>query len=327
METKAPTPEVKPEVKDVKQAVKPEYTQEKKSGKRTILILLLLISFAGNGVLGWMYWQERNRANIVITEKETVIIERENVKADLVQLQADYGELKTTDEKIQTELEEKKAEIAKLIVEADKHKNDAYFISKLKKETETLRKIMQGYVHTIDSLGALNKTLLTENVHVRTQFLSEKEKAAQLSREKEDLQGVVNTASILRANGTKAMGVNIRSGGKKESETKRAHKTDKIKVSLTIGENTIAKKGTRDVFLRILTPDGKELARALDDANSFSFRGVRGFFCARQTINYDNKEVPLALYAENKAGYIPGKYIVEVYCEQALIGQTTLLLE
>jgi flagellar basal body-associated protein FliL len=323
METNSTTPEVK----EVKAPVTPEAEQEKKPKKRILLVLLLLISLGGNGVLFWFYLQERNRANVVITEKETVIVERENIKADLVQLQTDYGTLQTSDKKIQGELDEKKEQIAKLIVEAEKHKNDAYFISKLKKETETLRKIMQGYVRTIDSLGIMNKTLLTENVHVRTQFLSEKEKAAQLSQDKENLQDVINVASLLKANGTKAMGINLRSGGKKESETKRARKTDKIKVTLTVAQNDIAKKGNRDVYLRIMTPDGKELARALDDANSFAFNGVRGFFCARQTIKYDNKEVPVALYAENKAGYIPGKYIIEVYCDQAMMGQTTLTLE
>ena len=304
-----------------------EENQDKQSNRKNVLILLLLISVIGNGFLYWMYWQEKSRANIVVTEKETIIVERENVKADLVQLQEDYSALQTSDQKIQAEVDEKRQQIAELLVEAEKHKSDAYFISKLKKETETLRKIMQGFVRTIDSLGIMNKSLLTENVHVRTQFLSEKEKTEQLSKEKDDLQGLINTGSKLSATETRATGVNVRAGGNKESVTKRARKMDKIKVSFTIRENTLAKKGSKEVFLRILTPDGKELSRALDDANSFSFRGLRGFFCARQTINYDNQEVPMALYAESKAGFIPGKYIVEVYCEQSLIGQTTLTLD
>ncbi|MCC6691577.1 MAG: hypothetical protein IT235_08605 [Bacteroidia bacterium] len=302
--------------------------QEKKDGKkRRFIILLLLISLCVNGILLWLYTQERNRANIVIKEKETVIVERESVKADLLQLKADYDDLQTTDQALQVELASRKAQIAQMIIEADKHKNDAYIISKLKKETETLRKIMQGYVHTIDSLGTMNKTLLTENANVRTKFLSEKERSNQLAQDKESLQDVINVASLLKANGIKATGVNLRSGGKKESETKRARKTDKIKVTFTVAENTIAKKGSREVYLRILTPDGKELTRALDDANSFAFNGVKGFFCARQTIKYDNKEMPLALYAENKSGYIPGKYIIEAYCEGAMMGQTTLVLD
>ncbi len=301
--------------------------EEKKSRKKSGLLLFLLLSLAGNGVLFWMYWQERDRAQTVVTEKETVIVERENVKGDLVQLKEDYATLQTSDKKIQAELDEKKEQIDQLIAEADKHKGDAWYISKLKKETETLRTIMKGYVHTIDSLNIFNKTLLKENVKVRTQFLSEKEKANSLTKEKEDLEGVINTGSILKASGTKAEGIIVRAGGKKESETKKARKSDKIKVTLTIGENTLAKKGNRDVYLRVVTPDGKELSRALDDANSFSFNGVRGFFCARQSIKYDNKELPVTLYAESAKKFIPGKYILEVYCEQNLMGQTTLVLE
>ena len=327
MEIKPGNPEAKPEVKEVKPPVKTEGKNEKKSDKKSLFLTLLIVSVIGNGILFWLYWQERGRANTIITEKQTIIVERENIKSDLEKLKEDYGALETSDKKIQADVEEKKAQIEQLIVEADKHKNDGYYIAKLKKETETLRKIMVGYVHTIDSLNTQNKTLLTENVKVRTQYVSEQEKTTQLAKEKDDLQGVINTGSILRGSGTKAMGVNVRSGGKKESETSRARKADKIKVSLTIGENTIAKKGNREVYLRILTPDGKELARAMDDANSFSFNGVRGFFCARQTINYDNKELPLALYAESKNGFIPGKYIAEVYCEGSQIGQSTFTLE
>ena len=46
--------------------------------------------------------------------------------------------------------------------EAKKHKNDTKIISQLKKETQTLRAIMQSYIRTIDSLGVLNKTLTDE---------------------------------------------------------------------------------------------------------------------------------------------------------------------
>lgn len=324
MESKPITPEIKTTVPDIKPTT---VVKEKKAKKSLVLLFLLLLSIAGNGVLAWLFHNEQQRANIVVMERETVIVERDNVKNDLVQLQTDFGTLKTNDKKIQADLDEKKEQIAGLIEEADKHKGDAWYISKLKKETETLRKIMQGYIHTIDSVNTQNKTLLKENVKVRTQYLSETEKANELTKEKEDLEGRISTGSILKASGTKASGVSVRDGGKKESETKKARKSDKIKVTLTIGENSLAKKGQREVYLRVLTPDGKELTRALDDANSFSFNGVRGFFCARQSINYDNKEIPVTLYAEDKNKFIPGKYIIEVYCEQNRIGQTAITLE
>ncbi|MBK6522221.1 MAG: hypothetical protein IPG08_07755, partial [Sphingobacteriaceae bacterium] len=52
------------------------------------------------------------------------------------------------------------------MIEAKKHKGDAYFIAKLKKETETLRAIMQHYVVTIDSLNTLNQNLIVEKKNV-----------------------------------------------------------------------------------------------------------------------------------------------------------------
>jgi hypothetical protein len=304
----------------------PESGKEK-SGKKRGLLFFLIFSLIGNGVLGWLLWTEKNKAAQIITEKETVIVERDNVKNDLVQLKDDYSNLQTSNKQIQGELDDKKARIDSLIKEADKHKGDAWVIAKLKKETVSLREIMRSYVHTIDSLNGMNKTLLKENVKVRSEFLSEKEKTNSLNREKEDLQNVINTGSILQASGTKAMAIVVRSGGKKESETKKARKADKIKVSLTIAANTIAKKGKREVYLRLITPDGKELSRGYDDANSFSFNGKTGFFCARASIDYQNIETPVNLYAESAQKFLAGKYMIEVYCDQNLMGATSLVLE
>jgi len=305
-------------------------TDNQKKKKRLLLFLLwffLLFSIVGNGILYWLYLKERNRAQTVITEKKVVIVERDHTKQDLIQLQQDYSMIQTNNKKIQHELEEKKQQIAQLILDADKHKGDAWYIAKLQREGDNLRSIMKNYIRTIDSLNTSNKSLLKENVKVRTQYLSEKERASTLIKEKDELQNTINKGALLKVSSVKAAAVIVRRGGKKESETKKAHKANKIKVTGIIVENALASKGNKEVFLRVVTPDGKELARAIDDANSFSFNGVRGFFCAKEIIQYDNIEMPITLYAENKAGYLPGKYQIEIYCEEALIGQTTLILD
>lgn len=301
-------------------------TQEKKDNKRPLIIIIILL-IATNAILAWLYVQEHNRKNEVIVLKETIEKERDNVKTDLLKLQEEYNTLQTNDQKIQAELEEKKAQIAQLLEEADKHKDDAYIISKLKRETETLRKIMKSYVHTIDSLNTLNQTLTAEKAQVQTELVNEQGKSAKLNQEKEELKNVVATGQLLKAQGIKAVGVRLKSGGKKEVETDKAKRAEKIKVSFTLSENRIAQKGSKDVYLRVITPDGKELARGYDDANAFTFNGVRGYFCEKESVNYDNKEVPMSIYAGLANGFLPGRYILEVYCDQAMIGQTTLTLE
>ena len=151
---------------------------KKKSGLLWIIIGLLGVT---NIVTIWLYNQEKNKAANEIIVKEQVIVERDNVKGELLQLQKDFETLETSDKGLQADIEAKKAEIAQLIIDAEKHKGDAYVISKLKKESETLRQIMRGYVRTIDSLGTLNKTLIVEKDNVLKALDSEKTKTTGLN--------------------------------------------------------------------------------------------------------------------------------------------------
>ena len=180
----------------------------KKSGLLWVLIGLLSIT---NAVTFWIYLQEKNNGNQTIVLKEQIIIERDNVKNELLQLQKDYGSLKTNDAALQAEIDAKKAEIDELLANAEKHKGDPYIIAKLKKETETLREIMRGYVRTIDSLGTLNKTLIIEKDNVLKDLATEKGKITNLNKEKDDLSATVQKGSILSCFNVSAKGVKFKS--------------------------------------------------------------------------------------------------------------------
>lgn len=301
-----------------------EQENKKKGGLLWILIGLLAVS---NGVTIWLYLQEKNKAadQIIVTEK--VVLEKDNLKSELLALQEDYKNLETSDVALKQEIEEKKAYIAQLIEEAEKHKGDAYIIAKLKKETETLRSIMKGYVRTIDSLGTLNKTLVTEKENVLKELGSEKNKTESLNKEKEDLQATIQKGSILSCFNVSAKGVKFKSGGKKESETNKASRVQKIKVAFTLGENKIAKSGEKTVFIRIITPDGKELAKNYDDNYKFSFDKSTGYFAGKETLNYANAEISGVTYCEGQGDFVPGKYIIELSCDGVIIGSTNLTLD
>lgn len=296
----------------------------KRSGLLWLVIGLLTIT---NAVTIWMYLTERKRASNEVVIKEQVIVERENVKEDLLQLQKDYNTLQTNDVALQAEIEAKKAEIAQLLLDAEKHKGDAYVISKLKKETETLRQIMRGYVRTIDSLGTLNKTLVVEKNNVLKELDSEKGKTLNLSKEKEDLQATIQKGSILSCFNIVAKGVKFKSGGKKEVETSKASRAEKIKVSFSLGENKIAKSGEKTVYVRIVTPDGKEMAKSYDDNYRFTFNRSSGYFAGKETLNYANAEISGATYCEGQGEMVAGNYIIEISCDGAVIGSTTLRLD
>ena len=297
---------------------------KKKGALLWVLIGLLAIT---NAVSFWMYWQEKNKAATEIVIKEQVIIERDNVKVELLQLQKDFENLQTNDKTLQVEIEAKKAEITQLLEDAEKHKGDAYIISKLKKESETLRQIMRGYVRTIDSLGTMNKTLIVEKNSVLKELDTEKGKISGLNKDKEDLQATIQKGSILTCFNLVAKGVKFKSGGKKESETTKASRTQKIKVSFSLGENKIAKAGEKTVFIRIVTPDGKEMAKNYDDNYKFTFNKSSGYFAGKETLNYSNAEISGVTYCEGQGELVAGNYIIEVSCDGVIIASSTLRLD
>lgn len=292
-----------------------------------ILWIIILLLVGSNGITIWLLMQEKNRVveNKIVTEK--VIVERDNVQADLLALQKDYEGLQASDAVMQKDIEEKKARIEELIKEAAKHKGDAYVIAKLKKETETLRMIMQGYVRTIDSLNTLNQTLIAEKKTVIKQLGVEKEKQNTLIKEKDELKTTIAKGSILSCFNITAKAVLFKRGGKKEAETNKARKAEKIKIGFSLGENKIAKPGEKTVYIRIMTPDGKEMAKNYDEGYKFTFNQSSGYYAGKETLNYANVEISGVTYCEGQGEMVPGNYMIEISCDGTVIGSTTLKLD
>lgn len=285
-----------------------------------ISILLLLII-----ILGWQYWHERRTVVEQVKIVEVDNYKKDSLTQDLIGLQAQYASLKTSDRGIQDQLNSKKDSITMLLQQAEKYKNDPYIIAQLRKETKTLRLIMQGFVHTIDSLNTLNQQLTNERNVAVNSLNEEKKTATELKKEKGELQDRVTQGSLLQATGISAEGIFLRFG-KKEVSTTRASKAEKMKVQFTLSANRIAQSGNKTIFVRVISPEAKELSKTADDASLFTFEGTKGFYSGTTTVDYTNQEMSLSVYCESNIGFIPGKYIIKIYADQAEIGETTLSL-
>lgn len=305
----------------------PEKKEKRKNEWFYLFLLLLLL--CSNGAFGWLWWKDKSRLQIVTVEKENVAKDAEIVKQELIALQAQYENLKVNNKSMQSEIDSKKLEIVKLQKELEKNKDNAYIIFKLKKETQTLRDIMQHFVREIDSLNTMNKNVIAERESVKKELKTEKEKTTQLTKEKESLQETVNTASMLKAVGLSVSAIAEKRNGKKESETKKAKRTDKIKITFTLAENPVAKNGERIIYARIVTPDGKEMTQAEDSSHIFSFGKSKGYWATKKTLNYANENTEVIMYAHTKQGetFINGKYVIEVTTDGMPIGNTTIELE
>jgi hypothetical protein len=301
--------------------------KEEKKKKRGVLIpFFLVVSLIGNGVLAWLLMNKHEEIKTVIVLKDKVIQEKEDVMGDLLKLKSEYASLQTNNIGLQKELQEKRAEIDSMIEQAKKHKNDAYVIAKLKKETETLRSIMKHFVVEIDSLNTLNKTIVAEKNKVVEDLNSQITKTTELEKDNDLLVQTVNKGSVLKALLAKAEGIRMR-GGVKEVGVKYAARAEKVKVTFTLSENSIAKKGMKTIYVRILGPDGREVTTSESDLNSVSFNGTKGFFAEKKDVEYQNVEMPVDIICGSPKGFISGKYIIDIICEGNVIGQTELMFK
>jgi hypothetical protein len=72
----------------------------------------------------------------------------------------------------------------------------------------------------------------------------------------------VRLGSVLHASNIRMTPIDIRRGGKKEKETSKANRVDVFRVSFDIDENRIAEDGVKDLYIRIIGPNGTLLSNA-----------------------------------------------------------------
>jgi len=303
-----------------------ENVKENKKQKNLFYILVIFLLLGAVGYLA-MEINSLNKKNKSLTEKSNheknkLEDDRNKVALDLEKMKFSYDTLMVSNDSMNLEFIEQKKHIESLL---QKVKNKDYSIYKIKEEANTLRRIMKGYIQTIDSLNTLNinlqNTLTLKNnelsiVHNENQNI----KTVNL-----ELQETVAKGSILQATNISAQGIRIKNSGK-QVETTRANRVNMLKGCFTLVENKIAASGNLFIYLRIISPKGKVLksstSESLLTSNNTSLETS-----VKREINYQNSNTDVCIYYETEEVLTAGDYIVEIYSGQYKIGNTSFALK
>ena len=296
-------------------------TEKKNNNRGAIIGLSIVIAI----LLGYIIYQHFNTQNL-IEEKVQLGIENNEVQSELERLQIQFDTMVTNNDTLQAKIYAQRQKIEEMLVEIKKHKGDAWTIHKLKKETETLRTIMVGYLHTIDSLNTLNIALTEENTEIKGALAEEKKQSQSLLKKTEDLSKVVTKGSKLQALDLYAQAIKIRSNGK-QMDTDKADKAEKIKACFVLSENQITTSGMKDIYFRIISPEGKVLTDENSAGKTFSYEGVVGIYTMIRKVEYKNEALDVCIYWDVPNPLSPGLYIVELYLEEVQIGRTSYELK
>lgn len=296
-------------------------TEQKPRSNNALLALVVLLIISNLATLYFL-----NKGSNQVEQQQAQIKEisddKDNVTKLLEDMLVQYDTLSTENEQIKAEMDAQKAQIEELMT---KVKNGNYSLAKAKKEAETLRRIMQGYVATIDSLGQVNQALTAENLTTKQELGEVKGQKAALETTTAEQAARLAKGSVLTSTAFSASAVFLRGNGK-QVDTERAKKAEMVKCCMTLGENRTANAGDKTLYMRVISPDGSVLP-ATETNNRFQYNGVEGEFSVKRDINYQNQPMDACLFWTATGEMASGQYIVEVYESGGSVGKTTFTLK
>ncbi|MCC7051279.1 MAG: hypothetical protein IT239_05820, partial [Bacteroidia bacterium] len=236
----------------------PTQNDPKKGNNNKIFMALSILLAAVSGFLGYQLYNQKEVVKTQIVEIEKKTSEYDLAKQELGDLKTRFDSITTDNKQLQGRLDEGREKIAELEQTIEKYKDDAAALGKARRELQTIRGLIKSYLRQIDSLNTANQTLVAEKASVQKNLDAEKNVTKQLNEEKVSLNQKVEMGSKLKAFNVKATGINEK--GKREVETTRSRKADKIKCCFTLSENSIAKTGEKTVYMKITGPDGHTFA-------------------------------------------------------------------
>lgn len=179
-------------------------------------------------------------------------------------------------------------------------------IAQLEGEISTLKGIVKHYLEEIKRLSEENDGLKREiaQVQERNSTLTSQVTAATASNAQ--LSQTVQLAKKLNITGVSLSGYN-----KKGKAEKNVTKVRSFGVNFTISPNATAAPGMKDIYIRILSPEGALLGRG----PAFTIDGKSVASSGHKKVEYANDELHVTIYADVNTTLTPGEFTVEVFCD------------
>lgn len=318
-------------------------TNEKKSKPRDpIYLLVILLLLIGMGIMLVQFMNVKKELEACGTTREELNTElneasemlgtdAESFKEELQKMLGEYdaliesnAELGEENKELMDSLAANRAKVEKLLQSARNNKYLQHELYKYQKEAETLRNIMKGYVHTIDSLMIENSNLRFDLGEKEKELVNANETIDTYKEKTTKLEQTVESGKTLKCINLTSVALKVGSSGD-QKETNRAKRTNMFKACFTLLENPMAKSGERSIYLRVLTPGGGVIDEGV--INTFKVGGQEIQYSSSRDVDYQNADVDMCIYTKVSGAIDKGTYVVEIYSDGARIGQTTIDLK
>lgn len=289
------------------------------NSKRTLIIVLIALLALALVTVSYFLVQKNNENEEMAALFE---LEKEEMENEYSTFANQYEELqiKINNDSLQIKLEREKLKTQRLLEELRQTKStNAAEIARLKKELRTVRAVMRSYIIQIDSLNQLNEALTSENKKVKAQYRAATQQLNNLAEEKEALNQKVELAAQLDATN-----IRLEMKNKRGKETEKLKRATKLAISFTIVKNPTATTGERDIYVRIMKPNGDILTKG---NYTFAYENRQLQYSIRKYIEYTGEEQNVTVYWDIEEFLGAGTYQVFLFSDGKLIGSQEFALK
>jgi FtsZ-binding cell division protein ZapB len=284
--------------------------------RNNIIVAVLSVILVTLGVL---YFIQNREHQGIVRELNT---EKDAIQNELNTLMVSYDSLETENDTINEQLFVAQTKVKDLLLEIEQTKKVSLEkINSYQKQVTTLREIMRDFVVQIDSLNRRNQELLAENLEVKEQFRRVETEKQQLSEEKVRLEQNLQRAAVLQVRE-----ITVEALNRRDRETRFANRAERIRIYFIISENVTARRGTKNIYVRIMRPDQLLMSKSAD--NLFPFEDLRIQYSAMREVVYEGHDLPVAIFWDNtnEPELMPGEYTVDLFADGHNIGTATFEL-
>lgn len=294
--------------------------QKKKSnGKVAVLLVLLLLSVAGN------IWQFFNTREVRI-ESEKMTMEMDTLSARKLELEKEFSSVSQELDQFRGRSAEMDALLAEADAKIEEQRKQISGLIEQKKDYQILQaryadlqKLKNTYLQEIDRLMAENKELKYQNTSLSV-------KVDQLGEKNAELTEKVGYASALKIQNVRLTPYKSMSKGK-QKEVEKASKADKINIKFTVLPNKLSEMGPKTAYVRIINPSGLVMADINESTKKFVTRDNKEMTFSRQvTFDYDGTSTTREVNWEQEM-FTVGTYKIEIYIDGDYAGGESVVLQ
>lgn len=294
------------------------YKRSSKGYMTIAIVLLLLLLPAGFFSIKWGMKAKTIEEDYALIESARQLFEDQNtaLRHDAESLVLALDSLKGQNDTMLVKYQE----AVVMLEQLQREKTYNYEqLARYRREVETLRGVMRGYLAQIDSLNNVNSTLQAQNIAYRRE-ISDAELRADVAEERAgELETSVRIGAVVRSSGIRMVALNSNS-----REVRSIRRASRLRVDFELTANELAEPGEKSIYVCITGPDGYLLST--EEMIIFSFEGEDMVASAMRKVDYENQSVPVSIYYDG-GGFVRGTYKVDIYLDGRLSGSQEVYFE